>query len=465
MIRSLRAFSVSVLSLALAGLSLAELHPQAPQLSSNANAKYTLYLDFSGFNYDGQWGNTGRTPGNVPAYTTDGDNSTFNTAEKTAITNTWARYVNAYAGFNINVTTVDPAAAGLADAQRQSFYDQKQYMMHTVLGGTYNWYGSSGGVSYVATAQNANVLTGRHTNWVFPVNGSGTSDKGMAAAGIHEDGHGLSLNHQHDEHKLAINPNDPNGEYSSNNNSNGNGSYGPLMGTTYNSQRGTWRVGAAKYGDANDVAVLESNGAMGPLLDDNIGHSFATATSLAVAGSSVDVTSSRSKGFIMPKSSAGYSAGSGVGDEDVYTKDYYSFRAAGGAVTLVAHDGNSLLQAGVADPGATMRAVMRIYDKNHNLVGTATEDTSTLVHTWSGTLATGDYFAQIVSYGAFVSAYEPDSRYFNMGGYFLTGSGLAQPVPEPASLIAIAAGVGALLRRRRGGTAPQARAGPDRGRQ
>ena len=47
-----------------------------------------------------------------------------------------------------------------------------------------------------------------------------------------------------------------------------------------------------------------------------------------------------------------------------------------------------------------------------------------------------------------ISSHETNAPYFNMGGYFLTGSGI-QAVPEPASMLALALGATALLRRRK----------------
>ena len=94
-----------------------------------------------------------------------------------------------------------------------------------------------------------------------------------------------------------------------------------------------------------------------------------------------------------------------------------------------------------------MRSVLRILDMSGTVLGTSTEDATTLLHTWNGNLASGQYIAQVVSYGDYVSSYEPDSRYFNMGAYFLSGSGFS-PVPEPTTLAAMLGGIGLLLRRR-----------------
>ncbi|MER3495546.1 MAG: hypothetical protein C4320_01200, partial [Armatimonadota bacterium] len=101
--------------------------PAAPILNSNPAAKYSLFLNFSGFDYTnvanpvgvGKWGTTGKSPGVVPSYKTDDNGITFSANELRAVQNTWARVANAFTGFNINVTTVDPAA-GLSDPQRQA---------------------------------------------------------------------------------------------------------------------------------------------------------------------------------------------------------------------------------------------------------------------------------------------------------------------------------------------------------
>lgn len=438
-----RGLLLSALAIVFASSAFAQ-RPEAPVMNSNLGARYNLFLNFTGIDYRsvanssgvGTWGGTGRSPGIVPAYDIDGNTTTFSSTEQQRIRDTWARFANAYRGFNINVTTIDPAAPGLTDAQRQAFYDQKQYFGHTMFGGTNTWYGSAGGVSYVGTAQSANAASGRHTNWVFPVNGSGSSAKGMAAAGIHEDGHILGLSHQSDENSGA--------GYSNNNGAVGNGSYAPIMGTTYNVQRGTWRQGTAGI-NANDVARLQANSLMGALLDSGRGHTLATATEIAVTPTGlIDVNNNVNKGFIMPKASAGYTASG----RDNYTKDYFTFRSNGGSVSLTLNDGNDYLTKGIADPGATLRSVMNIYTKTGSFIGSANEDSSTMMRTFIGTLAQGDYVAEVMSYGEYISSYEPGSRYFNMGGYFLTGSNI-QSVPEPASLAAVGLGALALIRRRR----------------
>ncbi len=441
---AMRTFSPRPLALValalLAGGALAR--PLAPQLASRAEASYTLYLDFSGFDYAGTW--YGKTPGSVPAFTTDGDATTFTAGEEGIIRDAWARVAQKYTAFNVNVTTIDPAvAAGRAgtDADRQTYYGSTAKLMHTIIGGSNAWFSSgAGGVSYVGTTQYA-AGAEYHTNWAFPDN-LGRSGKNIGEAAAHENGHGLSLNHQNDESDRS--------EYSTNGGASGNGSYAPTLGVGYSSQRSVWRTG--KTNDASgrpnqipqdDVRTLLSNDGIGDLVNDGIGGTFATATPLPVlTGGTVDAA--RAQGIIVPKNGAA----NGPLGVDSYTSGVFSFLSLGGAVTLTANDGSQFLAPGQADPGATLDSTLSIFDGLGNLVGTGIADASTLKETFSGTLARGQYYARVSSRGGYVSSREPNSPYYTMGSYFLTGSGVAS-VPEPATLVALGVGAAALLRRRR----------------
>ncbi len=441
----------SSLTLAVVSNAIADQHPTVQALSSRPGAGYTLYVDFAGFNFTGTWGNTGASPGSTNAYFDVASNGSFNASQNAAIKEVWERIAEKYVAFNINVTTIDPAVgAGLAgtDAQRQKYYDDTAQIMHTVVGGGGSWYGPAGGVSYVGVAQNTQNTSGNggfgmgyHTNWVFAAEAP-TAYQFVGEATAHEDGHGLSLSHQSD-----YNGGGYQNEYSAGNGT-GNGSYAPTMGVSYYSQRGTWRVGASSGlggGTQNDVSTLLSNNNMGGLLDDGIGHSFATATTLSLTGTTVNP--GVSKGFIKPSSNANPTA---IGEGN-YTSDVFAFASTGGVVSLTATDGSQYITPGVADPGATLNSNLRIYDANGNLVGVATKDSTTLFETYSGNLVAGNYFAVVTSNGGLVYGGQyNNASYYDMGSYFLTGSGaLAAPVPEPASMVALVAGIGMLARRRR----------------
>ena len=64
-------------------------------LSSLPGALYTVYLDFTGFNFNGT--QSGSAPGSTPAYNSDLDPTTFNTTEILAIQNMWNRVPQDYA--------------------------------------------------------------------------------------------------------------------------------------------------------------------------------------------------------------------------------------------------------------------------------------------------------------------------------------------------------------------------------
>ena len=432
-----RLLSASVLLLAFAGTALAQ-RSALPQLSSREGSAYTLYLNFGGFAFEGSWGNTGRTPGDVAAYSTDGDSSTFTSGELGNIRQVWARVAEKYSGFDVNVTTIDPAvAAGRAgsDGDRQRYYDATPRVMQSIIGGSSDWYGPAGGVSYVGTTQFGGYGgQGFHTNWTFANSSSSNNLRYLAEATAHEHAHGLSCRHQTDQNTGAT--------YSSNGNSTGNGSFAPIMGNSYSSQRGLWREGRSGAGSQNDVQTLLSNQNIGSLLDDGIGHGFDDATPLALMGSEVDF--SQAKGVIVP-TNGGLSGALGVGN---YTSDFFSFSTLGGAVTLTSNDGSQYLTAGVADPGATLDSELTIFDAQGNFVGEGITSASTLSDTFSGVLAAGSYYARVSSIGGYQSTYESDAKYFTMGSYFLTGSGFT-PVPEPATFLALAAGVAAMGARRR----------------
>lgn len=186
-----------------AGTAWADQHPTGvPALNSRPGAPYTIFLDFDGFNYPGNWGGTGLAPGAQPAYDNVAPTGSFNATEQANMTKIWAWASEKYAPFNINVTSVDPAvAAGQAgtDALRLAYYDNTPKMMHTMIGDeANNWYGPWGGVSYVGVTASAQPgSNGYHTNWIF-TSGLPTYIQFIGEASAHENGHGLALWHQSD---------------------------------------------------------------------------------------------------------------------------------------------------------------------------------------------------------------------------------------------------------------------------
>src|SRR5581483_2667975 len=81
------------------------LHPLSavPALNSDPAAADGLYLDFVGDNTP-NWGSN--HPGTTPAFTTDGDPTTFSDSELADINEIWSRVAEKFSPFNLNVTTV-----------------------------------------------------------------------------------------------------------------------------------------------------------------------------------------------------------------------------------------------------------------------------------------------------------------------------------------------------------------------
>jgi hypothetical protein len=398
-----------------------------PAFSSRPTAGYTLYLNFAGFDFTGAWLGKG-TPGWTPAY--GNATGTFTALQQSNIAAIWARVAEKYAVFNVNVTTVDPAVAALGptatDAQRQAYYDSTPELMHTVVGGTGSWLATGGsGTSAMSTMRmtygtsaNSGAGYGYHTNWVF----AGMSGMYPAAVGeivAHEQGHGLSLHHHCDCANGVIT-----NAYSTNFGASGTGSYVPVMGSPYHGQRSTWRVGTASRSGItlqNDVQSIMTNSyGIGPYVETGVGHSTAAAGALPLSGSAVNPA--LAKGIIVPASAT---AANPLGASN-YVADYFSFRSDGGAsITLTAVNGGSRLTPGVADPGATLRSTLKIFDAAGNVVATATEAADTLSTRFNGTLPAGRYFAQVASAGGHVSLGDPTAVYYEMGSYFLTGNGFS----------------------------------------
>jgi hypothetical protein len=279
------------------------------------------------------------------------------------------------------------------------------------------------------------------TNWVF-TDGVGT---GLACgqASAHENGHGLGLEHQSDYTGST-----KNNEYSLGDNNSGNGTYAPIMGAAYYTQRGAWRVGDASGAPnhyQNDIVAILGNSGMGGFIEDGIGHTMATATPLPLNGTSVNYN--LAKGIIEPASTSNPQP---IGVSN-YTTDYFQFRSNGTTpISLTVNDGSEFLTPGVADPGAMLRSTLKILNSSGTVVVTANEAASTLSETFTGFLPAGVYYAQIASYGGktqALSGYNA-SYFYDMGSYFVTGSGLFT-VPEPATWAMLASVVcfGVVVRR------------------
>jgi len=434
-----RLFVFGLLGVAFGAATFAQ--PVAPSFSSRPGATYTLYLNFAGFNYTGNWGSG--TPGITPAYNGQ-TGSAFTSSEQANIKNIWARVAESYSPFNVNVTTIDPAvAAGQAGShsQRQTYYDATARLQHTVIGaGSSTFYGSAGGVSYVnvwATPQ----TSGRGTNWVFTNRlGGYNAFHNIFTATSHENGHAASLSHQGDYiGTTSVN------SYSRNNNS---PTLAPIMGVGYSASRNVWREGRVNTTMTtihNDVQRILNNNAGMTLVNDGIGRTMLTATPLALIGQAIDFLNA--KGIIVSASSTNAQP---IGESN-YTKGYFSFSTVGGFNTITVNAGGQWITPGVADPDAMLDATLRLLDSTGSLV--AESATDSLSETIGMNLAAGTYFVEVSSAGGKFASLGPAgtwhaASFYDMGSYFLTGSIMS--VPEPGSFAMFLAIVGLMARHRHG---------------
>lgn len=464
--------SITLASLTAASFTMAEDQPSGvPQLSSRPGAAYEIYLNVAGFNYTGSWdGGEPLTPGYTPALNGVSSTGSFSASEQDAIRELWAATAQAYIGFDVNITTVDPAvAAGQAgsDFLRQAYYDTIPNFMHTVVGsglrddgngGTAPWVDGADGISGIAVIGGNNSYYGSRTNFMLTEaqeSGNGGPINGTYIGNIiaHENGHAFGLNHQSD-YNGDTNVN----EYSFGTDNTGAGSMVPILGNASDRQRVVWRFGDADTtvtypGDPIDTAahqqndvqrMLQTNAGL-MLADDGTGDSLGTATTLGFVGNEINFVTAQ--GIIVPASSSNPIA---LGPEN-YTQEFFSFTVGDTSEFIVtSHNSTQFLTPGVADGVGGLRSTIQLLDVNGDLIMVSMEAGDTLTTSLATTLEAGDYYLAVGSLGGYQqdSSFNfGDNDYFNMGAFFLTGS--LNQIPEPSSALLLLSGLLVIGRRRR----------------
>ncbi|MCW2797279.1 zinc-dependent metalloprotease family protein [Nocardioides sp.] len=218
-------------------------------LHSKAGSQHTIYLDFDGTDVTGTgWNAIGVTPGFQQGWSLDGDWSTFNDAERTAIQSIWQRVSEDYAPFDVDVTTLDPGDAAIdrADAGDPVFgtralisqSSQAWDALCTQL---------CGGIAYIDVFDVPDNHAGYQPAWVF-ADGLSNDTKAIAEATSHEVGHNFGLSHDGN---------------ASQGYDEGHGSWAPIMGSAYDRPISQWSKG--DYSGANnqqdDLATIAIDGA------------------------------------------------------------------------------------------------------------------------------------------------------------------------------------------------------------
>jgi hypothetical protein len=163
-----------------------------PALSSRPGSSKVLYLDFNGHTVSGTAWNSG--PGSRPVYIalpydTDGDPKTFSEAEQAVIREVWARVSEDFAPFDVNVTTVEPAAF-TPTVSRALITLAEDANGNYVPGGEYY-----GGYAYVNVFGASNYHSTYAPSWIIADNVGRTSAANIAEVVSHEFGHELGLSH------------------------------------------------------------------------------------------------------------------------------------------------------------------------------------------------------------------------------------------------------------------------------
>ncbi len=237
-----------------------------------------------------------------------------------------------------------------------------------------------GGIAFVGSFTNN---YGNNTGYVFPQNLGPDVPQYMAEAASHEAGHAFGLQHQ-----STFDGTTKTAEYNP-----GDSLTAPVMGNSYNAQRGLWWSGLNSY-DTNqdDMSVIASaaNG-FGYRPDDH--PNGMQGDPLTVSGSNL--------------------SGAGV-IETMSDSDSFSFSTSGGAVSLTAN---------AAPYGAMLNPRLDLYTSGGILVASA----------YSGT------FSETISTDLTAGAYElvvsSNGGYGNVGQYSISGTvPLAQPPLRPGNI-------------------------------
>jgi hypothetical protein len=246
--------------------AFASILPSAPLadtffLHSRPSAEKVIYLDFDGESVSGTPWNSSLGVETIvkPAYDTDGDPGSFSDGELAAIQNIWARVVEDFAPFDVNVTTELP---DIEDLKNTGGGDTR-WGIRVIIGGDSSVVApGAGGVAYLNSFDDPID----NPTWVFPDNLF--TVKNIAEATSHEVGHTLGLRHD---------GGGGDGNYYRGHGS-GPTSWAPIMGVGYGKQVVQWSKG--EYAGANnpedDLAKIVSQNGFGYRPDD-YGSTIATA--------------------------------------------------------------------------------------------------------------------------------------------------------------------------------------------
>ncbi len=167
-------------------------------LHSRPGSNRTIYLDFDGGEVRGTWWDVsdGFPAGTYPGYDTDGNATTFGTAELGTIQQVFRQVAEIYSPFDVDVTTQEPTADAL---DRTSSTDQTYGVQVMVTDSTTAMQGACGGtcfgMAYDDAFDNPTYSQGDPgPAFVFTYQNSFSANV-IAQGAAHEVGHTLGLSH------------------------------------------------------------------------------------------------------------------------------------------------------------------------------------------------------------------------------------------------------------------------------
>ena len=341
---------------------------QVFSLNSNSGANHTIYLDFDGHTTTGTaWNNSYGSTITTTAYDTDGNTSSFSTAELENIWNIWRRVAEDFIPFNVNVTTASPSASDLIKSDNSD----TRWGIRVVIGGDGSWFGGGGGVAYL------NSFNWNSDTPAFVFSKNIYSTKNVAEAISHEVGHTLGLDHD--------------GKTDGTDYYTGHGNWASIMGVGYYQELTQWSKG--EYSGANnqedDLAIITGNNGFGYRTDD-YGSSLSSASNLSFSGSTV-----KTYGII----------------ERNTDSDWFTFNSTGS---------NLALNINAFEVGANLDILAEIYDSLGQLIGTynPTDSLSVSINRY---LSAGKYYLRLMGTGKgdLITGY---SNYGSLGQYSITGT-------------------------------------------
>ena len=369
-------------------------------LHSRPGAPNVLYLDFDGHEISGTAWNSVYDPLFAKPFDLDGDPSTFNEAERTAIAEIWHRVAEDFAAFDIDVTTEEPFNVG-------RYTGRVLITSKTDANGRAMPQNSGGGVAYIGVWGRSDYASRYSPALVYYDNlGKGTTY--IAEASSHEFGHNLGLSHDGSSSTTYYRGH-----------GSGYTSWAPVMGNSYYNNVTQWSKG--EYSGANntqdDIAVITN--ALS-LAEDDHGGSLSTATPLAVDSDGQVVVSDPE---LDPDNL--YPENKGVIDSpDDW--DYFSFNAADGTVELTVNPSwQAFYRSSKRGGNLDVRAVL--LDTNGHVVAESDPTSDTYASVSAG-VQSGTYYLAVtgVGNGNYTS-------YASQGQYFISGSLAAVPNTPPVA--------------------------------